>query len=160
LLALLALQAMAGLFASWNDLRHPFTNAPATAELLRSSGLDALPLLGHREPPAASIALASGRALYAPSRAIFAKYPDYGPKQREMGNAELRCIARALSRREARDIVLVINRELPVWAENDPAGAVTGSICRSEDYWLYRMRLDRLASSANDANCADRASER
>jgi hypothetical protein len=157
LLLLLAIQIAAALFSSGNDLLHPFTNAPATAELIRSEGLDRFPLLGHREPPSAPIALALGKPLFAPSRGIYAKYPDYGPKQREMGDGELRCVARALARREKSDIGLVINRELPVWGELDAAGAVTGSICRSEDYHLYRLRLERLDATDADAKCDESA---
>jgi hypothetical protein len=154
LLAILVVQCLAAVFASWIDLAHPFTTAPATAALLKKERLDQLPMLGHREPPAASVALPLGKPLYAPSRGVYAKYPDYGPKQREMGDPELRCIARALARTEASDIALVINRELPPWAELDPAGACVGAIQRSEDYHLYRMRLDRLAATEAAAACA------
>jgi len=153
LLALLLAQCVAAAFASWIDLGHPFTNGPATAALLHDEGLDRLPLLGHREPTAASIALPLGKALYSPSRGIYTKYPDYGPKQREMGDPELRCVARALARTETSDIVLVINRALPPWAELDAAGERVGAIQKSEDYHLYRMHLDRLPGTESDAAC-------
>ncbi|HEY8020744.1 MAG TPA: hypothetical protein VIH93_06570, partial [Thermoanaerobaculia bacterium] len=66
-LLLLLVQVGAGAYASWMDLRHPFSNGAATAELIRREGLDRYPLLGYREPPAATVALALGRPLYFPS---------------------------------------------------------------------------------------------
>jgi hypothetical protein len=136
------------------DLRHPFSNGGATAELIRREGLDRYPLLGHREPPAATVALALGKPLYSPSRRLFVTYPDWGPEQREMSDPELRCAARDLARREGRDIVLVINRELPPWEEIDPAGSRVGAIVGTEDYFLYFLRRGRLAGTAAAAQCA------
>ena len=158
LLALLLVHVLAGIWASWVDLRHPFSNGAATAELIRSEGLDRYPLLGHREPPAATVALALGRPLYSPSRRRFVTYPDWGPEQREMNDAELRCTARELARREGGDIVLVINRELPPWGELDAAGSRTGAIQSSEDYHLYRLRHARLDPTAPEAQCANEVS--
>jgi hypothetical protein len=60
LLALLAAHAGAALYASWMDLRHPFSNGPATADLIRKEGFDREPLLGFREPPVSSVEI--GRA--------------------------------------------------------------------------------------------------
>ncbi|HET6344918.1 MAG TPA: hypothetical protein VFH51_08295, partial [Myxococcota bacterium] len=99
-LILLIVHCGAGLYASWMDLRHPFSNGFATAELIREKGLDRVPLLGHREPPAATVALALGKPLYSPSRRLFVTYPDWGPEQREMSDPEVRCAARELARRE------------------------------------------------------------
>lgn len=153
-LILLIVHCGAGIFASWMDLRHPFSNGFATAELIRSEGLDRYPLLGHREPPAATVALALGRPLYSPSRGLFVTYPDWGPEQREMKDQEVRCAARELARREGRDIVLVINRELPPWEELDAAGSRVGAIVSTEDYHLYWLRRGRLAGTAQAAQCA------
>lgn len=154
LLILLIVHCGAGSFASWMDLRHPFSNGAATAELIRREGLDRYPLLGHREPPAATVALALGRPLYSPSRRLFVTYPDWGPEQREMNDAEVRCAARDLARREGGDIVLVINRELPLWGELDAAGSRVGAIVSTEDYHLYQLRRERLGATAQDAQCA------
>lgn len=154
LLLLLILHCGAGAYASWMDLRHPFSNGAATAELIRSEGLDRHPLLGHREPPAATVSLALGRPLYSPSRGLFVTYPDWGPEQREISDPELRCAARELTRREGEDIVLVINRELPPWEELEPAGARTGAIQATEDYHLYWLRYRRLGPTAQAALCA------
>jgi hypothetical protein len=153
LLVLLILHCGAAAFASWMDLRHPFSNGAATAELIRAEGLDRHPLLGSREPPAASVALALGRPLYSPSRGVFVTHPDWGPEQRELSEQEVRCAARELARREAGDIVLVMNRELPPWAELTPAGARLGAIVATEDYHLYRLRYDLLGSTAPAAGC-------
>jgi hypothetical protein len=150
---LLIVHCGAAAFASWMDLRHPFSNGFATAELIRGEGLDRTPLLGHREPPAATVALALGRPLYSPSRGAFVTYPDWGPEQRELGEPEVRCAARELARREGRDIVLVLNRELPRWGELDPIGSRVGAIVRSEEYHLSWLRRDRLDSTARAARC-------
>jgi hypothetical protein len=153
LLGLLILHCGAGAFASWMDLRHPFSNGAAAAELIRGKGLDRHPLLGHREPPAATVALFLGRPLYSPSREIFVTHPDWGPKQRELSDPELRCAARELARREGRDIVLIINRELPPWEELEAAGSTSGAIERTEDYHLYWLRHGQLEGTAEAARC-------
>jgi hypothetical protein len=155
LLVLLILHVGAGTFASWMDLRRPFSNGAATAELIRREGLDGHPLLGHREPPAAAVALPLGRPLYSPSRKIFVTHPDWGPEQRELSPQEVRCAARELARHEGEDIVLVMSWELPSWEELDPAGSRVGAIQASEDYHLYWLRYGRLGSTARAAGCPD-----
>jgi hypothetical protein len=150
---LLLVQCAVGAFASWVDLRHPFSNGSATAALMRREGLDRHPLLGYREPPAASVALPLGRPLYSPSRGIFTTHPDYGPMQRELSDQELRCSAREMARREGEDIVLVMNRELPPWEELTPAGSTSGAIVATEDYHLYWLRYARLGATAQAARC-------
>ncbi|HET9766667.1 MAG TPA: hypothetical protein VFS60_07460 [Thermoanaerobaculia bacterium] len=157
LLALLSLHCVAAAYASWMDLRHPFSNGASTAELIRRRGLDRFPLFGHREPPAATVALYLGRPLYAPSRQRFATRPDWSPQQRELGEPEVRCAAREFARRQGGDVVLVINRRLPPWGELDPAGSRTGAIVASEDYYLYRLRAPRLAATAEAAQCPGEA---
>jgi len=153
-LILLVLQCGAGLYASWMDLRHPFSNGTAAAELIRAEGLDRHPLLGYREPPAATVALALGRPLYSPSRRVFTTHPDWGPEQRELGAQEVRCAARDLAQKEGEDVVLVVNRELPPWPELDAAGATRGAIVATEDYHLYWLRYGRLDTTASSAGCA------
>jgi hypothetical protein len=153
LLALLILQCATMVFASWMDLRHPFSNGARTAEFIRLHGLDQYPLLGYREPPAASVALALGGPLYAPSRHVFATHTDWGPLQRDLGLAELRCSARQLARREARDIVLVMNSELPPWPEIKAEGSQVGAILGTENYFLYRLRHAAVAETAGEAAC-------
>lgn len=150
---LLILHCAVGAFASGIDLREPFSNAARTAQLLRDRGLDRLPLVGYREPPAAPVALALGRPLFSPSRGVYASYPDWGPEQREVSLEELRCKSRGLAEREGRDVVLVVNRGLPFWAELEEVGAVVGAIQPSEDYHLYRLHRARLADTARTARC-------
>jgi hypothetical protein len=154
LLVLLILHCAAGAFASWMDLRHPFSNGAATAELIRSEGLDQHPLFGHREPPAATVSLALGRPLYSPSRGVFVTHPDWGPEQRELSAQEVRCAARELARREGEDVVLVMSWELPPWEELSPAGSRLGAIVATEDYHLYWLRYSLLGSTAQAARCA------
>lgn len=153
LLALLILHCAVAAFASWMDLRHPFSNGAAAAELIRAKGLDRYPLLGHREPPAATVALYLGRPLYSPSRKIFVTHPDWGPAQRELSEPEVRCAARELALRGGKDIVLIRNKELPPWEELDPAGSTRGAIEATEDYHLYRLRYSRLGPTAREAHC-------
>ncbi|MEO7795599.1 MAG: hypothetical protein ABIV06_12590 [Thermoanaerobaculia bacterium] len=153
LLVLLILHCASGAYASWIDLRQPFSNAARTALAVRGLGLDRLPLLGYREPPAAPVALALGQALFSPSRGRFVTHPDWGPEQHDLTLPVLRCAARALAAAEGRDIGLVVNRELPQWEEIEAQDAVLGAIEASEDYHLYRLYLDRLTRSALAAGC-------
>jgi hypothetical protein len=119
--------------------------------------LDRHPLLGYREPPTATVALALGKPLYFPSRQVFAKYPDWGPEQRELRPEEVRCAARKLARQEGEDVVLVMSQELPPWEELIPAGSRVGAIQASEDYHLYRLRFDPLGRTVAAAGCDDEA---
>lgn len=153
LLTLLVLHLVAGAYASVMDIRHRFSNGVATAELIRSQGLDRYPLLGHREPPAATVALGLGRSLYSPSRRVFDTHPDWGPEQREMTPQEVRCAARELARQKGEDVVLVLTWEPPPWKELDAAGSSLGAIVATEDYRLYRLRHDRLAATEQEAGC-------
>ena len=153
LAGLLALQVVAGVFASAVDLALPFSNGRAVAERIASLGVEGLPLLGHREPPAASVSLYLGRPLYSPSRNVFAFYPDWGPSQRELGAPEVRCAARRLARTTGRDVVLVMSWEPPPWPETDALGACLGAIQATEDFRLYRLRVDRLERTAPGAAC-------
>lgn len=153
LLILLLVHALVGLFASAVDLRHPFSNGSAIAELIRHDGLEDQPLFGHREPPAATVSLALRRPLYAPSRRLYATRPDWGPEQRELDPSEVRCAARELALREARDLFLVMTWELPGWREVEAVGSRLGAIQPSEDYRLYRLRHERLAATAAAARC-------
>lgn len=153
LLALFAVHLAAGAYASGMDLRHPFSNGAATAELIRGEGWDRHPLLGHREPPAATVALALGRPLYSPSRGVFTTHPDWGPEQREMSPQEVRCAARDLARRRREDVVLVLTWEAPAWKELDALGSRLGAIVATEDYRLYRLRHERLAETEPEAGC-------
>lgn len=154
---LLTLHVAAGGYASWVDLAHPFSNGVAAAQLLRRSGLDQYPLLGHREPPAATVSLALGQPLYSPSRRVFTTHPDWGPQQRELTPEELRCAARELSQLQNRDIVLVMNWELPPWEEVTRAGSTRGAIQPTEDYHLYQLHHGRLPSTVSSARCSGAA---
>lgn len=126
---------------------------------IRDLGLDRLPLLGYREPPAATVALALGRPLFAPSRERFVTHPDWGPGQRDLTMEELRCASRALAARERGDVGLVLSRELPAWKEIEPAGATRGAIQASEDYFLYRLNHSRLPQTAAAARCPESGPE-
>jgi hypothetical protein len=156
LFGLAACQIGAALLASAVDWREPFSNAPAAAAILRRAGLEDELLLGHREPPAASVALALGRPLYAPSRRVFTTHPDWGPEQREMADDELRCAARGLAEERERDVVLVLSHPIAAWPELDAVGAAQGAIAPGEDFWIYRLRFARLPETRSVAACANR----
>jgi hypothetical protein len=142
--ALLIAHVAIGAFISALDLIHPFSNGARTAALLRAEGLDRLPLLGYREPPAAPVALALRQPLFAPSRAAYVTHTDWGPQQLDVGLDELRCQARRLAHREADDVVLVMNAPLPPWDEVRLLHGVTGAMVSSENYFLYRLDRTRL----------------
>lgn len=153
-LALLTVHVATMAIVSAIDLRHPFSNGVRTAALIRELGFDRYPLLGYREPPATTVSLALGLPMYAPSRGVFATHTDWGPLQRDIFPHALRCAARALAAREHGDIVLVMNKELPAWPEIQLAGARTGAMVPTENYFLYRLLYGSLARSETEAACA------
>lgn len=65
----------------------------------------------------------------------------------------MRCAARGLAEREGRDIVLIVNTELPRWGEVEEVGSVLGAIQRTEDYHLLRLLYARLLDTAPAARC-------
>lgn len=152
--AVVVCQVIAGGFASAMDLVHPFSNAARTATAVREAGLDRLPLLGYREPPAAPVALSLGQPLFSPARGLFTTHPDWGPEQRDLPLETVRCRARGLARRTGKDVGLVVNQGLPGWPEIEPVGEILGAILESEDYRLYRLRADRLAATQALAGCS------
>lgn len=80
-------------------------------------------------------------------------YPDWGPRQREISETELRCTARDLAHRSGTDVIMVINYQLPRWEEVTAAGAATGAIHPTEDYFIYRMQHSRLATTRERSGC-------
>jgi hypothetical protein len=150
---LLVVHVGAAVYASWMDLAHPFSNAQATAELIAARGLQRHPLIAAREPTAAPVALWLEAPFYFPARGTYGRYPDWGPSQREIGEVELRCAARDLARRVGSDVVVVADRAPRRWEEAEVVGERVGAIQPSEDYRLYRVRHDRLASTRDAAGC-------
>ena len=152
-LAVLAVHAAAMTFVSVMDLRHPFSNGERTAERIRARGFDTLPLLGYREPPAASVALPLRQPLYAPSRRIYATHTDWGPLQRDLTRQELRCAVRAFALQEGRDAILVMAQRLPAWPEIRLEEEILGAMVPSENYVLYRVVFDALPDTATGLHC-------
>jgi hypothetical protein len=153
LLALLAAQVAGAILASWIDLRHPFSNGAATADLIREQGLEDLVLVSFRDSVAPAVALALGQPLYMPSRGRFATHPDWGPRD-QLDLVALRCVARALAERHRRDVLLVLNTRLgPPWPETSFVGARVGAIVPSEDFRLHRLHRERLPETAAASGC-------
>ena len=154
LLAVLVFQSLCTAWASWIDARAPFSNGDATAALIRANALDAMPMLGYREPPAASVSLALGaREMYSPSHDDFRTHTDWGPLQRDLQPQELRCAARRLAAREGRDVLLVLNAPIPHWPELQPVAAATGAIVPTENYWLHRLVFAQLPATLPSSGC-------
>lgn len=66
LVPLLLVHLAAGLYASWMDLRHPFSSSFEAARFAARQGLDRLPLAGHGDHPSSCVALWLGREMYYP----------------------------------------------------------------------------------------------
>jgi hypothetical protein len=156
LLALLVTHCLATAYLSYLDLRYPFSNGAGAAALIREKNFERMPLLGYREPPAATVALSLGMPLYAPSRDLYATHTDWGPLQRDLSLPELRCAARKLAQREQADVLLVMNRQLTDWPELARSGSLTGAMVESENYFLYKLDRSALARTSADAACAAR----
>lgn len=154
LLAFLTVQVAAGLFASWIDWRHPFSNGAAAARSIRERGLQDLVLIGFRDSAVPAVALPLGQPLYMPSVGRFATRPDWGPR-RKVDLTDLRCEARGLAESRGRDVLLVLDTEqVPRWPEASLIGSRLGAIVGGEDFHLLRLHRDRLAATAGRSGCA------
>jgi hypothetical protein len=57
-----------------------------------------------------------------------------------------------LAARSGGEAALVANRDLPAWPEAELVARTSPGIERSEEYRLYRLRLDRIPAG-DDAGC-------
>jgi len=139
---LLTVQAFAGVSAAALDWRHPFSQSEAAAKVIRSKGLDSMPLMGHERPKVSPICGYLGRSMFYPAGnrvASFSKWDKRGDRN----------VSIDFAMRRARELY----HEDVLYISSFPVGeaamrhyglrfvdAFEGSTAPGESYWIYVLR--------------------
>lgn len=139
--ALLIVHLIAGVAAASLDVLFPFSESREAARFITEHHLEDLPILGHRDDAASSVAGYLGRPIYYLASRRWGTFVIWNQEQgRELVPERLMQQAEDLSRQRCQDVLLLLNYELPV----DVSGPVllqkfTGSLYPKENYYLYRV---------------------
>jgi len=138
--ALLALNAVAGIYAAGMDLARPFSTGREAAALVRSLGLQDLALAGHPDYCVAPLAEWLGRPMYFPQASRTARVVIYDDARRRVSRQDAVTAIRAFRADRGVDVLAVFNYPVP---DGNPdfraVGHVGPGIVRREEFWLYRV---------------------
>jgi len=136
---LLAVHLVAGLWAASLDLFFPFSESRNAARFIKQHQLDRLPILGHADDAASSVAGYLGQPLYYPASRCWGSWVVWNQKRKtELEPGELVAQARELSRQRHQDVLLLLNHELPPGRFSViPIKKFTHSLVPVENYYLY-----------------------
>lgn len=137
---ILAIQALAGIYASVQEFRVPFSAGRAVARFIREKQLDALTIVGDSEPAMQPIVALLDRPVYYPSRGRFGTYFSWDDRWRVPSSDELIARVAVLQQQSRQDVLLVLGHPLRA----TPPGCIRlraflDSIVVDERYWLYLM---------------------
>jgi hypothetical protein len=141
---LLVLNMVAGVYAVSREWRDPFSASREVAEYIRAQGLAGLPIVGHRDFQAATVAGYLERPIYYPSLGREASFiPWLVNWGRVVDDAETVRQARVLAAERRSEVLIVFSRSGPRRPERiGGATRIRGfprSIERSERFELYRV---------------------
>lgn len=141
---LLALHGAGTLVSATQEIRHPFSRAPAVATYLRRHGHQTSLLVGYRDYMASSVlAGTTQQRIYYPQARRWGSYIRWNRQRlNRVEDAELIAAARALPREPGQGLVLILNRALD--ANSPLPGGLTllaayhGSVS-GENFYLYQI---------------------
>ena len=105
-------QLAGGLFMSYKDLVLPFSPGLATANYIRASHLDTLPMVGHEEYLIASVATFLDQPFYSPASQRWTTRVEWGPRLRRVSEADILAAVREVQREKKCDVLVVVNDNL------------------------------------------------
>jgi hypothetical protein len=139
LTVLLGAHLLAGVWAASLDLLYPFSAGQEAARYIQQHRLDRLPIVGHADDAASSVAGYLGCRLYYPASRGLGSFVVWNRERKtELKTGELLAQARELSRRSRQDALLLLNYELPPGEfPVIPIKKFTRSLVPAENYYLY-----------------------
>ncbi|MBN2199027.1 MAG: hypothetical protein JW747_04175 [Candidatus Aminicenantes bacterium] len=139
----LAVQALAGLYAAAMDIRHPFSGGLGTAKYLERNGLQDHILVGDIDYVMSSISVHLKRPIYLPRGERWGTYQLNTPSVRS--NTDMNHITRAaerLSRESGRNFLLILNYPLNKFSlltrSLRQVGKTGKAVVGDETFYLYR----------------------
>jgi hypothetical protein len=161
LLALLVTQVLAAAHAWVVDLARPFSQARAVGAYLRRDELADLALVGSRDYAMQPVAAYARRAFYYPESGHVGTFLDWGPGRRLVSPREVVEAVHDLALSERRDVLLVLNYDLPLvggrgrialgdGVELEELSRFTGSIVPDEEYVVWRASLTEPTSAGDN----------
>ena len=137
--AVLAVQAVAGVFAVVLDLASPFSNGRDVADYVRSHDLDDAIIVGEPDVAASTVAAYLDRDVYYPAGQRFGQYVIWD-KARVKPLEPLREVVRRLSDDSGEPVLILVNQpidtsQLPL----DLLASFEDGIVSDEHFWLYRV---------------------
>ncbi|MES1245974.1 MAG: hypothetical protein ABUT39_30480 [Acidobacteriota bacterium] len=145
LIALLAVQILAGAWVYGQDLVRPFSAAQATAGFLRDPRYSEALLLGYRDSVATPVTGYLGRPFYYPQSRSFGTYILWNQDRvAEVPFGELCKLLRRQLRQHREGIVLVFNQPPPLCGARlkpEELASFRDSLLPEETYGVYRLRM-------------------
>jgi hypothetical protein len=136
---LLAAHLLAGVWAASLDLLYPFSESRETAAFIQQNRLDRLPILGHADDAASSVAGFLDCRIYYPASRVMGSFVVWNRERKtELKPEELVKQAKKLSRQSGQDTLLLLNYELPPGElPVVPLNKFNRSLVPEENYFLY-----------------------
>jgi len=144
LYGLLAAHLAASAWAVGLDWRHPFSGGPEVASYLKNQSLDRMILLGYEDDAALVVAGHLGRKIFYPGSGRWGTFLILDKQRKRLDDEEILAQARELAARNGREVLLIMNREIPA----PPPRVVqvrqfTDSIVPEEKFYLYLVKYGK-----------------
>ena len=141
-----AAQLVAGIMASYQDWRHPFSANREVVRYLQTAGLDKDIIVGDLDFIASPVSAWLHNKIYYPMSSDYGSYIEWSAKRQNINfydqaevNAYVRFVVESafkLCDETQRDVTLLLSYAL----DQAPLAAFTESICGDEVYYLYRIK--------------------
>lgn len=137
--AVLAIQAVAGVFAVVLDLASPFSNGRDVADYVRSHDLGDAIIVGEPDVAASTVAAYLDRDVYYPAGRRFGQYVIWD-KARVKPLEPLREVVRRLAEGSAEPVLILVNQPIDTSLfPLDLLASFEDGIVSDEHFWLYRV---------------------
>ncbi|HEX3128316.1 MAG TPA: hypothetical protein VH394_13380 [Thermoanaerobaculia bacterium] len=145
LVALLAIQIVAGVWIFGQDLVRPFSAAQATAEFLRDPQYAEMTILGYRDSVSTPVAGYLGRPFYYPQSRSLGTYVLWNQDRvGEVPFGEMCRLLRRQVRQHREGVLLVFNQPPPLCGARlkpEELASFRDSLLPEEGYGVYRLRM-------------------
>jgi hypothetical protein len=148
LVAILCVQVIAAMVASFIALNHPFSQAKATADFIRNNRLEDAYIVGDYDAAVATVAGYLHHDVYYPRSGRTGTYIIWDTKRTGTLKESMLEVGKQKSLELHKDVLVVLNHPSPT---NDAVApeiaSFPGSIVGSEDFYVYQIRYDNDRAS-------------